>query len=470
MEINSIEFLNVLLELLLQNIDEGIHVTDEWGTTLFYNSAAARIDGISRQEAVGKHVLELFPSLNEETSTILQALTGGNPVQKLQQHISNLHGTPVLLESTTVPLRTREGILGAVDISRDLTKVKVLTDQVVDLQSRLTGSEGRVQKERAYYRLEDLVGIAPELLAVKHKASRVARSNSPVLVTGETGTGKELLVQGIHNASIRQTGAFIAQNCAALPASLMEGMLFGTVKGSFTGSENRPGLVEMADGGTLLLDELTCMDVELQSKLLRFIQDGFIRRLGDSKVRKVNVRIIATTNIDPREAVKQNLLRHDLYYRLNVVHIVMPTLRSRRDDIPLLAQHFLQELNKSLGTALKGWTPDVDRVLQEYSWPGNVRELKAAIESAINMADAPYIQLTDLPAHIVSEPVKEGTENVCAFDLGQLSLPKAMARVENSLIEKALSTCQGNISQAAKLLGIPRQTLQYKLKGMDHLT
>ncbi len=460
------DLLKAVVEVLLENVAEGIHITDSKGCTLYYNDVAARIDGIRREEAIGKSVLEMFPSLNNETSTILQALKGGKPVSKQVQNIRNMYGFSVFLESTTIPLKNNGLIIGAVDISRDVTKVKELTEKVVDLQSEINSyrhkRSSEVGREEARYVFDDIIGNDPKILEVKKKALRASRTNSPVLITGPTGTGKELLVHAIHNASPRSSGPFISQNCAALPATLMEGILFGAIKGSFTGAENRPGLVELADGGTLLLDEITCLDVDLQSKLLRFIQDGFIRRIGDTHIRKVNVRVIASTNIEPQEAVEKNLLRPDLYYRLNVVNLSLPPLRERSSDVLLLSNHFLQELNRHMGMRVTGLSKEVAEVFVNYEWPGNVRELNAVIEGAMNIVDGQYVEVEHLPAYLLKK-----IRNDRSLDLEMvenLPMKEALERVELALISKALEKTGGNISQTAKILGIPRQTLQYKIQ------
>lgn len=457
-------FLRALLHVLLQYISEGVHVCDGDGYTIFYNTAAGTIDGIRPKDAINKHVLDLFPSLHRETSTIMQALQG-NTVNRQVQSITNMYGCKVYLESSTLVLQDNDRIIGAVDISRDVTQVKELTDKVVDLQSqinnfRFTRAE-RSGVEQARYVFEDIQGQDQQIALLKQKAQRIARTNSPVLISGETGTGKELLAHALHNGSPRCQGPFISQNCAAMPASLMEGILFGTAKGSFTGAENRPGLAELADGGTLLLDEITCLDIDLQSKLLRFLQDGFVRRLGEARVRKVNVRVIASTNIPPMQAVKDKMLRDDLFYRLNVVNLEIPPLRERPKDILFLSRSFLSEFNLRFGMQVLGMTPEVEEVFLAYEWPGNVRELRAVIEGALNLDDVDYLELKHLPDYIKSQlPQRIGAEG---NELGNLTLAQAVQGLEKSMIIKALAESAENVTKAAKLLGVPRQTLQYKL-------
>jgi arginine utilization regulatory protein len=355
-----------------------------------------------------------------------------------------------------------------------MTKVIDLREEVRNKMHQTTKSN-----EEAYYTFDDIIGESKAIKELKYKAQKIARSNSPVFVYGETGTGKELLVQAIHNASPRKNGPFIAQNCAALPENLMESILFGTVKGSFTGAENRPGLVELADGGTLFLDEITSLSFDLQAKLLRFLQEGYIRRVGDSKIRKVNVRVISASNIPPQEALEKKILRPDLFYRLNSISLCVPPLRERKSDIPLLVKHFIEEFNRELRKNIKGISGEVERVLMSLSWPGNVRELKGVIEYAANFCEGEIIQLHDLPDYILKNAFIAGEKEITVKNTVEMKeksiedtieevgdLRAFLSRIEYELISKALKRTNGNVSRAAEILGIPRQTLQYKIKTL----
>jgi arginine utilization regulatory protein len=285
------------------------------------------------------------------------------------------------------------------------------------------------------------------------KAKRASRSDSPVLVVGETVTGKELVVQSIHHHFSRSAHPLIAQNCAAIPASLLEGILFGTAKGAFTGAEDRPGLFELADGGTLFLDEIQAMPIDIQAKLLRSLEEGVIRRVGGMATYPVNVRIIVAINEDPLESMEKGHLRRDLFYRIHVVGIHLPPLRERREDIRLLVTHFLQMLQ---GEEHLSVSRDVMDTFLQYSWPGNVRELKHTLEGAVNITPGKVIRREDLPPYIRNCDEAEFEEF--------FHLKKQLSRVEEQIIQKAMSDTGGNIKKAALLLGIPRQTLQYKLK------
>lgn len=479
-------FYKKVLELLLEYIDCGVQITDNEGYTMFYNSKSSKIDGIPVKEAIGKHILAMFPSLSIKESTILKVLKTGEPVINQEQEITNCYGHKISLLTTTLPILIDGKVYGALDISKDLSEVKKLVTKVVDLREEVRRNQNGIRKssnEEAHYTFDDIIGESNVIKKLKYEALKVAGGNSPIFVYGETGTGKELLVQAIHNASSRKGGPFIAQNCAALPESLMDSILFGTVKGSFTGAENRPGLIELADGGTLFLDEITTLNPNLQAKLLRFLQEGYIRRVGDSKIKKVNVRVISASNIDPQKAMKDGILRPDLFYRISAISLRVPPLRERKSDIPLLVKHFIKQFNQQLGKNIKGVSQEVEKALMSLSWPGNVRELKGVIEYAVNFCEGEVIQLHDLPEYILRNAFIAGEKEITVKNTVKMQekiiedtikdaieeeedLRAFLSRIEYELISKALKKTNGNVSRAAEILGIPRQTLQYKIKTL----
>ncbi|MBA4494063.1 sigma 54-interacting transcriptional regulator [Paenactinomyces guangxiensis] len=448
---------------LLDCLDEGIHIVNAEGITICYNRVASLLDGLTAGEVMGMHVLEAFPSLNQKTSTLLKVLETGVPIDDQQQTYTNRKGKQIVTVNRTIPLRHSGHIVGAVEISKDITQMKHLSEQVIDLQKRMR--EPRVKKavhKNQFYRFEDIITQNPVMLKEMERAKRAAFTHSPVLVIGETGTGKELIAQSIHSSSPRAHQPFIAQNCAAIPSSLLEGILFGTVKGTFTGAEDRPGLFELADGGTLFLDEIQAMPVELQAKLLRVLEEGAVRRVGSTKLRSINVRTVVATNEDPLLSIREGRLRRDLYYRIHVVGIYLPPLRERREDIELLSNYFLTKIKGSINSYVERISGEVIKVFLQYDWPGNVRELEHTVEGALNLATGKEIQLEHLPAHFHS------TERKFSLDLFSdgKNLRQILNEVEESMIRQALHQSGGNVLQAAERLGIPRQTLQYKLKKL----
>jgi arginine utilization regulatory protein len=454
--------LKTQFETLLANLEEGIHIVDERGVSIYYNDAASKIDGLTTEEVLNRHVLEIFPSLTDANSTLMAALKTGKETHNKLQTFTNYKGKKIVTVNTTLPIRIKGRIVGAMEISKDVTNVKDMSERISDLQAMLFGHVKPAQRKigQAVYTFDDIIGESQIIRRLKNLAKRAALSSSPILIWGETGTGKELLVQAIHNAGPRRDFPFIAQDCAALPSKLLEGMLFGTIKGGFTDAEDRAGLFEMANGGTLFLDEISSMPPEVQAKLLRVLQEGALRRLGDTQVRMVDVRVITACSDDPVKAVEEEQLREDLFYRINVVTLKIPALRERREDIKPLVEHFIKRYRGDQKIILYD---EVIEVFDKYPWPGNVRELEHAIEGALIMMEGDTIKPEHLPLQIRSYFMPQSD---LVLQDTSMKLDEALQKVETDFIKNAMERAGGNISKAARILGIPRQTLQYKLRKM----
>ena len=305
-------------------------------------------------------------------------------------------------------------------------------------------------------RFEGIIGRSRAMLEVYELIARVAPTDVSVLISGESGTGKELVAEAIHGMSARSRAVFLPVNCGAVSSSLFESELFGHERGSFTGADRRRiGHFERASGGTLLLDEVTEMSLELQAKLLRVLETGALLRVGSSEPIQLSVRIVATTNRDPRQAVQEGRLREDLFYRLSVFPIDMPPLRSRGHDLSLLAQHFLADLNRQTGST-KRWGNGALERLQERTWPGNVRELRSAVQRAFLLGDA------ELQVESFGEPTSAARDGGTA-PLAQAKVGRSIAMAEQELILATLEQLGGNKPEAAKLLGISLKTLYSRI-------
>ncbi|MBZ4662483.1 MAG: rocR [Caloramator sp.] len=446
-----------LLEIILNNIDEGIHVVDSDGNTLIYNRAMEQIEGLNSNEVVGKNLCDIFPNLNETTSTLLSCLKSGEPELDRYQTYLNKKGNNITTVNTTIPIVLDGKTLGAVEISKNFTKIKELYDRILQLNNNR-------EDDLDEFKFSDIVGASPDFLKTIELAKKASRTNSTVLIIGETGTGKEVIARCIHSSSQRNKKPFIAVNCAALPESLLEGILFGTVKGSFTGAINRPGLFEQANGGTLLLDEINSMPVNLQAKLLRVLQEGYIRRIGDVRDIPIDVRIIATINEDPYTSIIQGNLRKDLYYRLSVININIPPLRDRKEDIPIFINQFIKKYNTELIKDVWEVSDEVYDGFLSYDWPGNVRELKNYIEGAMNMVTGHILKREHFAPNVQELIFKRYTSKISdlKYDFN-VPLDDYLEDIEKSIILTALERTNYNISKAAGLLKIKRQTLQHKL-------
>lgn len=457
-----------LLEAIIHSIDEAIHVVDASGITIFYNDRAAQNDGISIHDALGKHVLDIFPSLNKENSTLLKVIESGQPIYQQHQSFTNIRGKLIDTVNTTVPIYSGTKLIGAVEIAKDLSTVKQLSQKLIDLQSSVVSQQKPSLATGATYTWKDVITQDEQMLNVIERAKKAAATSSPIMVYGETGTGKELVVQSIHQSSKRAKESLIAQNCASLPSTLLESMLFGTKKGSYTGAVDRAGLIELAHGGTLFLDELNTMPLDFQSKLLRVLEDGLIRRLGGSQSYQTDVRFIVALNEHPHVCMEKGILRRDLYYRLNVCLLEIPPLRERKADIPLLMEHFRKKYNYTFQKLVTHIDEDVLELSSRYYWPGNVRELEHVVEYAMMMTEGDAIHLDHLPAYLKQELVNHSSVKREQPERKH-SLRKTLEETERTLIKEAIQEAKGNVLQAAKRLEIPRQTLQYKLQKL-HIT
>ncbi|MGP1570330.1 MAG: sigma-54 interaction domain-containing protein [Eubacteriales bacterium] len=442
-------------------VDEGIHVVDADGKTIIYTQNMATLEKTKCEDVIGKPFRDVFSDIPEGESTLLRALRRGEPTLNKQQTYHNQYGKEITTLNSTVPITENDGtIVAALEIAKDITNIKELSNTVLDLQG------GRIPENKTnplrikHYSFDDIIGQSDILQEQLQIAKRATKTDASVFVYGETGTGKELMAQSIHFGSDRASRPFLAQNCAALPESLLEGILFGTAKGGFTGAVDRAGLFEQASGGTLLLDEISAMPYELQSKLLRVLQECYIRRVGGSKDIPIDVRIIATVNEDPIDLIKAGRLRKDLYYRLNIINVTIPPLRDRKSDIPILVNHFIEKHSEK-GIEKVVIDASAMKKLMEYSYPGNIRELENIIFSSISLVGDDEIitdKLIRLPMEISDLTFKND------YDSTQMSMSDYIDAIEQKIIKDKLIEFSGNISKAAEDLQMKRQTLQHKIK------
>ena len=404
------------------------------------------------EETVGRHIRELYPCLDENSSTILKALRTGRAIYDQRQELVNSRGEQVELDATTIPIVVNGEVEGAVDCAR----FYVVGQRIV-----------RGGRRGGLSTLGRIVTQSPKMEDLKRRIRSAAQLDSPVLIYGETGTGKELVAEALHSEGPRGGEPFVAQNCAAIPSNLLESLFFGTEKGSYTGALTRKGLFEEANGGTLFLDEINSMDIGLQAKLLKALEEKKARRLGGSRDTPFDVRIVAAVNEPPEELLRSGKLREDLYYRLGVVRLNLPPLRERPEDIPLLTNYFIEQYNRSMKRNIRVVTPEVAERFRRYRWPGNIRQLRNAVEGAFAIARGELLTAEDL-----EEKLGGGTEQQIRPAAPApppeegISLSQAVERYEKGLIQQAMKRC-GSISATARSLGLSRQNLKYKLQKYD---
>lgn len=427
---------------ILDSINEGVFTVDNaWRITAF-NRAAEKITGVPRDEARGRPCYEVFcADICEKNCALGQTVASGKPVMHATAHIINHAGVRIPIRIATALLKDEAGeVIGGVETFQDLTQIEQLRKEL-----------------HARYSFEDIIGRSPAMRELFDILPLVAESPSTVLIEGPSGTGKELFARAIHTLSPRKEGPFVAVNCAALPDTLLESELFGVKAGAFTDAKkDKPGRFAMAEGGTLFLDEIGDISPALQVRLLRVLQERVIEPLGGQKPVPIDVRIIAATNKDLTSAMREGAFREDLYYRIRVVHLELPPLARRREDIPLLVEHLVARFNHLQGKDIAGVSDEVMACLMAHEYPGNVRELENIIEQAFVLCRGGLIEVAHLPAELRPKENKG--------DKGQQVMN--LEAMEKATIARALQRYNGNRKRTARELGINVSTLYRKIRAL----
>lgn len=407
---------------------------------------------LKTENLIGKNLFDVYSNLNEENSTHARVMRTGQPVINEKQLIIERTGRTYTINTCTFPLESKGELIGTLDISFNLI---------------VNGKERGIEKDKdELYTVDDIVTKNAEMNKLKEKIMKIAKTDSGVMVIGESGTGKELVVEAIHSASLRKNKPFIALNCAAVPDSLMESTLFGTVKGSFTGAENRKGIFELANGGTLFLDEINSMNIDLQTKLLKVVEEQKYLKIGGERYVHVDVRIVSAMNINPVEAIRSNKLRKDLFFRLGVIQLKLPPLRERKEDIDILIEYYIRYFNNKMNKDVKGFHELVVKTFRDYYWPGNVRELRNVIEYSFNLVEGSLVRMMDIPEYLISYNYINVEDNLVSTEKG---LKDLVEDYEKKVIMKTLKEVK-SLSEAAKILKITRQSVKYKVDkyGIDY--
>ena len=452
---------------ILNNMTEYVYIVDEQGCLQFINPAVEAFENLTNSEVKGKHIKELY---TQGESPTLKALYEQKTIPE-HENIYMLDGKQYHQLAKSFPLFAGDKLLGVCTVQRDMT----LVSQVLSDNTALQKNQQKNPKAKKKT-FDSLIGEHPAFQRSIELAKSSAVNDVPILLSGFTGSGKEVFAQAIHNSSPRKNKPFLAINCAAVPDGLLEGILFGTTKGSYTGAENRKGLFEEADGGIFFLDEINSLPYHVQGKLLRVVQEGTFRPIGSNQEKRVNVKIIAAMNIDPMEAIEKNILRKDLFYRLSGNMIYLPPLRERPEDIEYFIDNYIDLFNEVYNKQVKGISEELRLVFLRYDWEGNVRELKHVIESMVSMTKNEILQCSELPLYLhtkFNHEDKKGDvyklehmgEDSLRIDLNDCdcNLRNAVEELEKEMIIRVLSRTKGNKTKAGQILGIPRQTLKYKM-------
>ncbi|WP_261397014.1 sigma-54 interaction domain-containing protein [Photobacterium rosenbergii] len=461
-----LSFLNQVMTVF-DSIASSYIIIDASETVVAYNEVSSKLDGIAVDQVLNRKLLDVFPTLTRNSSSMLKVLRSQVPIWNKAQSYQAPSGKMMTMTSSTFPIvDVCNTVIFVIEVVHDISNLRELTDHVIKLTESLKESQPPTKQSL------QIVTENKQFQRLLKNVRTFAQTQLPVLIAGETGTGKELVARYLHLNSSHRNVAMVTVNCGAIPSTLIESTLFGTVKGAFSGAENKKGLLELADGGTLFLDEINSMPIEVQSKLLRVVQEGAFRPLGGNNEKTVSIRYIAAMNEQPEVAIQKKELRSDLFYRLGVCMVVLPPLQQRADDIPHLVEHFIRKHNPLLNTTITGYTPDFIRSLESRPWPGNVRMLENVVlrcmlmcsqlsEEVLSALHLGLIQ--EQPLSI--EPIPAHQEWLPADSWEpEESLAEHLASYEKKLLVNAVARCNGNHSQVARQLKTPRTTLQSKLR------
>ena len=454
----------VLAQEIIEQID-ALAVCDTEGRYIYVNQGWVQWLGIRPEDVIGKYVRDVV-----KDTKIDVVLRTKQPV--VGEIVLSSRDKPNIEEATIVnyyPVFREGKFVAAIGfiIVKSMNLALALRQRLMRLDQEVRFLQGELHKlQGSRYNIDNIIGNSPAMRKMKRQIFQAARSNSTVLINGETGTGKELVAHAVHNASQRRACSFIKINCAAIPGELLEAELFGYEGGAFTGAvkTGRPGKFEIADKGSLFLDEINHLPLALQPKLLRVLQEREVDRIGGRKSMEVDVRVIAATNIALDKLVDEQKFRSDLFYRLNVMLITVPPLRERKEDLPQLVAELLHRLNQQLGVDVQGVTPEALKMLQEYDWPGNVRELQNVLERATNVAWGGTLELRHFEWFIEN---RRKIPPVIAMASGaEGSLKNIKHAIEKAALEEALRSCGHNRTHAARKLKISRTMIYKKMRQL----
>lgn len=443
---------NPFLIDFLNSLSDSVYFVDEEGRFVFINKAVETVEGFRNEEIIGKTIQEVYQFTD---TPLLQALSSFKPVKEFAYSYT-VNGEEVFQSCRAFPITLSGQAAGAYAVQRDITSLKEVLEESLSLHEKLSS-------------FDRLIGEHPSFIDCINSAKSAAKTDSSVLLTGSTGSGKEVFARAIHDASPRKDKPFLAINCAAIPETLLESILFGTSKGAYTGAVERTGLFEQANGGTLFLDEINSMPLTAQAKLLRVLEEKKVRHLGSEHEISVDVRIISSSNVMPQQAIQEQQIREDLFYRLSVINIIIPDLITRKSDIFLLTDHFIAEYNERFQRRVTGISPEVREFFMEYDWPGNVRQLRHCIESAMNFVDSndALIRMDHLPRYLFTNNTVTTMPIQVAPEKEESNIFDSIEKEEKQEIIDALRQCRGNVTKSAEHLGITRQALIYRMRKYD---
>lgn len=466
---NDCKIKSYCLEQIIENLNDGILLSDKYGKVVIYNKAMEELEERDSKDMIGKYIWDAYGYRDINKSEHMQVFNSRIPIiNKYKAHAYN-NGKPIFKSYSTFPIVKDDETIGVYSISKDETKLQSLLSETIELKRQFKGISKDVEYIRSNgtrFTFSDIIGSSDIMKKLIKVAQSISWLDNNILIVGKTGTGKEVLAQSIHNYGKRKQEPFIGINCSAIPQNLLESILFGTTKGAYTGAIDSPGLFEEAGEGTLFLDELDSMPINMQTKLLRVLQERCARRVGGQGVYQIKCRVISSMGEDPYKMIEEGKLRQDLFYRVAGYNLYLPTLKERGNDLFELAEYYISKNNIMMNKNVCYITDRLKEMMNNYSWPGNIRQLEHFIENVMvrTSEDDIYLRVSNIPEYILDVITNEQASNVNRF---KQTLPEKLEQMEKKLILIALDSNKWNVTKSAEDLGITRQSLNYRMRKLN---
>lgn len=454
------------LENIIENLNDGILLSDKDGKVVIYNNAMEELEKRNSKDMIGKYIWDAYGYKDINKSEHMEVFNSGIPIiDKYKAHAYN-NGKPIYKLYSTFPIVKDGETIGVYSISKDETKLQSLLSETMELKRQLMeDSKGLkpIKSNGTRFSFADIIGSSDVMKELIKVAQSISWLDNNILIVGKTGTGKEVLAQSIHNHGKRKHKPFIGINCSAIPENLLESILFGTTKGAYTGAVDSPGLFEEVGEGTIFLDELDSMPINLQAKLLRVLQEKSVRRVGGQEIYQIKCRVVSSMGRDPYKLIEEGKLRQDLFYRVAGYILYLPTLKERGNDLFELVEYYISKNNIAMNKDVCFITDKLKEIMKNYSWPGNIRQLENFIENIMVRTDEEdmYLRASNIPDYIMAVMINEED---CSVDELRQTLPKTLEQMEKKLIIESLDNNKWNVTKTAENLGITRQSLNYRMR------
>jgi arginine utilization regulatory protein len=459
------------MEKIIDNLYDGVLLTDKEGRVIIYNQAMEELEERDAHNMLGKYIWDAYGYNDDSKSEHMQVFKSGIPiVNKYKAHAFN-YGKPIYKSYSTFPIKNKDNIIGVFSISKNETKLQSLLSEIVELKRKFKDSKDndyKLNTNGTRFKFSDIIGSSEMMKKLIEEAQAISWLDNSILLVGDTGTGKEVFAQSIHNFGKRKTSHFIGINCSAIPENLLESILFGTVKGAYTGAVDSSGLFEEAGEGTLFLDELNSMPLNMQTKLLRALQERNVRRVGGKEVYPIKCRVISAMNEDPYKLIEDGKLRQDLFYRIAGYNLYIPPLKDRGNDLFELAEYYISKNNLAMNKNVNSLTDELKNMMTIYDWPGNIRELEHFIENImVRTSDTDrYLRIDNIPEYIL-DIIKANAITYYEVKKFNQPLQETLDNIEQKIILQTLEKHRWNVTKTAEELGVTRQSLIYRMRKLN---